>query len=88
MALGDMDGGGNLDIVVAKMHQASAPQEVSVYLKREGGRSWVKQVVATTGSHNIALVDVGNNGRLDIYGANWNNRASTGGAIELWLNRR
>jgi hypothetical protein len=59
---------------------------VAVYLNRNKGASWDKHVVATTGSHNIALVDVGNTGRLDIYGANWNNRASTGGAIELWLN--
>ena len=35
---------------------------------------------------HCVLVDVGHTGRLDIYGANWNNRSSTGGAIELWLN--
>jgi hypothetical protein len=86
LRLADMDGDGALDIVVAKMHQATAPQEVAVYLNQGQGRSWEKHVVATTGSHNIALVDVGSTGRLDIYGANWNNRASTGGAIELWLN--
>jgi hypothetical protein len=86
LRLADMDGDGALDIVVAKMHQATAPQEVAIYLNQNKGSSWEKHVVATTGSHNIALVDVGNTGRLDIYGANWNNRASTGGAIELWLN--
>lgn len=79
-----MDGDGALDIVVAKMHQATAPQEVAVYLNQ--GLAWEMLVVATTGSHNIALVDVGNTGRLDIYGANWNNRAFTCGAIELWWN--
>jgi hypothetical protein len=78
---------GQLDIVVAKMHQATAPQEVCVYYNRGSGASWQKQVVATTGSHNIVLVDVGGNGCTDIYGANWNNVASTGGAIELWLNQ-
>lgn len=46
-----------------------------------------KQTVATTGSHNIVLVDTGNTGHMDIFGANWNNEASTGGAIELWLNQ-
>jgi hypothetical protein len=85
LGIADMNGSGYLDIVVAKMHQASAPQEVSVYLNQGRGVSWLKQVVAITGSHNIALVDIGNNGRMDIYGANWNNRASTGGAAELWL---
>lgn len=86
LGLGDMDGDGTLDIVVAKMHQASAPQAVTVYLNQGAGEWWNRQVVATTGSHNIVLVDVGANGRTDIYGANWNNRSSTNGAIELWLN--
>jgi hypothetical protein len=85
MGLADMDGSGRLDIVLAKMHQASAPQKVSIYYN-QGGASWVEQVVATTGSHNIALIDIGRTGRIDIYGANWNNRASTKGAAELWLN--
>jgi hypothetical protein len=86
LGIADMDGSGRLDVVVAKMHQASAPQEVSVYLNQGGGASWTKWVVSTTGSHNIALVDIGGNGRMDIYGANWNNRSSTQGAAELWLN--
>ncbi|MEO2005935.1 MAG: VCBS repeat-containing protein [Candidatus Poribacteria bacterium] len=83
-----MDGSGGLDIVVANMHQATSPQEVAVYRNQGHGRGWVKHVVATTGSHNIALADIGSTGTLDIYGANWNNRASTGGAIELWKNER
>jgi hypothetical protein len=86
LGLADIDGDGTLDIVVAKMHQASAPQAVSVYLNQGGGEWWHRQVVASTGSHNIVLVDVGRTGRIDIYGANWNNRSSTRGAIELWLN--
>jgi hypothetical protein len=86
LGLADMDGNGTLDIVVAKMHQASAPQAVTVYLNQGGGECWHRRVVAKTGSHNIVLVDVGANGRTDIYGANWNNRSSTHGAIELWLN--
>jgi hypothetical protein len=87
MGVADVDGDGLLDIVVAKMHQASAPQAVSVYYNVSAGASWAEQIVATTGSHNIALIDVGGTGRIDIYGANWNNRASTSGAIELWLNQ-
>lgn len=85
LALGDMDGDGQLDIVVAKMHQATPPQEIAVY--RNGGRaeSWRRQVIAASGSHNIVLVEIGGSGRLSIYGANWNNRSSTHGALELWL---
>jgi hypothetical protein len=87
LGLADIDGNGYVDIVVAKMHQASAPQEVCVYYNESKATSWTRQVVATTGSHNIVLIDVNATGRIDIYGANWNNIASTGGAIELWLNK-
>jgi hypothetical protein len=79
-----VDGDGWADLVVAKMHQATPPQEVRVYYNQGRGRGWTKQVVATTGSHNIVLVDVGSNGRLDIFGANWNDQSPTGGALELW----
>jgi hypothetical protein len=86
LGVADMDGDGALDIVVSKMHQASPPQEVSVYRNQGGGKAWRKQVVSTRGSHNIVLVDIGRTGRMDIFGANWNNRAPTGGALDLWLN--
>jgi len=86
LAVGDVDGDGHVDIIVAKMHQASAPQEVAVYRNAGSGAAWTKHVVSTTGSHNIVLVDLSGRGRLSIYGANWNNRASTGGAVELWVN--
>jgi len=88
MDLGDVDGDGHLDLVVAKMHQATAPQAVSIYYNEGNARGWRQQVVANTGSHNIRLVDIGSDGRLDIFGANWNNRASTHGRVELWLNGR
>lgn len=86
LAVGDVDGDGHVDVVVAKMHQASAPQEVAVYRNAGGGAAWSKHVVATTGSHNIVLLDLSRRGRLSVFGANWNNRASTGGAVELWVN--
>lgn len=40
LGLADIDGEGTLDIVVAKMQQASAPQAVSVYLNQGGGEWW------------------------------------------------
>ena len=67
------------------MHQAAAPQEAAIYHNQGAGRAWRKQVIATSGSHNIVLVDLLQDGRLSIYGANWNNDASTGGIIELWV---
>lgn len=85
LEMGDMDGDGRLDLVCAKMHQATAPQDVFVWLNREGG--WQREVIASTGSHNIRLADVGHTGRLDVFGANWNDGSPTGGRVELWLNR-
>ena len=88
LALGDIDGDGLVDMATAKMHQASAPQEVAVYFNRQKGARWEKQVLATTGSHNIVLVDVGADGAMDIFGANWNNNSPTKGRLELWRNGR
>ncbi|MFH1566928.1 MAG: VCBS repeat-containing protein [Gemmatimonadota bacterium] len=87
LAIGDLDGDGRPDLVTAKMHQASAPQEVFAWLNRGAGRPWERCTIATTGSHNICLVDVGGTGQLDVFGANWNDASSTGGRVELWLNR-
>ncbi|MGQ9608926.1 MAG: FG-GAP repeat domain-containing protein [bacterium] len=87
IGIADMNNDGYPDIVVAKMHQASAPQEVSVYVNPGSKGFWQKHIVAVTGSHNIILFDVDNDGLVDIFGANWNNRSLTGGRIELWLNR-
>ena len=70
LALADMDGGGDLDIVTAMMHQGRPPQEVCIYHNLGGGASWRKQVVSTGGSHNIVVADVSGNGRPDIYGCN------------------
>lgn len=87
LAIADMDNDGYLDIIVAKMHQASIPQEIAIYFNQENAKSWHKYIVAVSGSHNIAVSDVDCDGRIDIFGANWNNNSSTKGAIELWLNR-
>ncbi|MHB9033761.1 MAG: FG-GAP repeat domain-containing protein, partial [Anaerolineae bacterium] len=86
LAVGDVDNDGTVDIVVAKMHQASPPQDISLYRNLGNGAAWQRQVIASSGSHNIVLVDIGARGRLSIYGANWNNASSTHGALELWLN--
>jgi len=76
-----------MSIIVAKMHQATPPQEVAVYFNKGTAEDWHKHVVATTGSHNIAILDIDGDGLLDIVGSNWNNNSPTKGAIEVWLNR-
>jgi len=84
MAVGDIDGDGAMDIVASEMHQGDDPDEVIIYINRQKGSMWTKQVVSTRGSHCIRVADIGNDGDLDIMGANW-----SGGyqPVELWENK-
>jgi hypothetical protein len=84
---GDMDGDGDLDLVTAEMHQSSDPDEVSVYRNDGAGLSWTQVVVATTGSHNLRIGDIGDDGDLDIFGANWNDGAPNSAVVEMWHNQ-
>lgn len=83
--VGDMDLDGDSDVVTAEMHQTKT-RRVTVYRNPGNARKWIPQVVARTGSHNLRLGDVDNDGDLDIFGANWNNSSPTTGDIELWRN--
>jgi hypothetical protein len=83
---GDLDGDGDLDLVTAEMHQSSDPDEVSLYFNHNGGASWTQQVVATTGAHNLRLADIGQDGDLDLVGANWSDSAPDRAVLHLWRN--
>jgi hypothetical protein len=77
----DIDNDGDPDVVTAEMHQSTDPDEVAVYRNTGHALSWSKEVLARTGSHNLRVADIGNDGDMDIIGANW------GGAyhpIEMW----
>lgn len=80
----DVDADGDLDLVTAEMHQSSDPDEVSVYLNGGSGAGWSQLIVDTTGSHNIRVGDIGNDGDLDIFGANWSEGAPNSAVIEFW----
>jgi hypothetical protein len=83
VAIADMNGDRQADIVCARMHQGAAPQEISVYLNRGKGAQWQKIVVSERGSHDVLVADFNGDGRLDILGANH------GGGycpVEVWLN--
>lgn len=79
----DANHDGRPDIVFAEMHQ-SPTRRVGIYYNQGDGLSWKLEVLATTGSHNIAIGDVGNAGGIDILGANWNTESPDSGALVLW----
>ncbi len=84
LALGDFNRNGHVDIAYAEMHQGADPDEVVIMLNPGRGGAWHKQVLSTRGSHDILAVDIGNNGVLDLIGANHGGSYQT---IELWRNR-
>jgi hypothetical protein len=80
----DFDGDGRPDVVSALMHQGRAPNEVKVYLNPGNGHLWSKRVIATTGSHNLRIVDVDGDGDSDLFGANHSGKHQP---VELWINQ-
>lgn len=83
LAVGDMDLDGDLDVVTAEMVQGANPDEVRVYLNDDGaGGAWTILVVSTIGSHSLRVVDVGGDGDLDIFGANWTGTVQ----VDIWEN--
>ncbi len=79
----DIDNDGKADVVIAEMHQGTDPDEVRVYLNQGGGLTWTREVLSTTGSHDIVLADIGADGDIDIVGAN---HAGSFQAVQLWEN--
>jgi hypothetical protein len=75
----DLNGDGAPDIVAAEMHQ-SERRRVLVYLNEGGGRSWRREVVAETGSHNMWVADLGDRGKA-LVGANWSGPYQP---VEMW----
>ena len=84
--LADFDNDGDRDIAFAEMHQSSL-KRVGLFLNNGGGLSWTEQDIATTGSHDIRVGDFGNDGDIDIIGANWDDGNTFGAPILFWENR-
>jgi len=78
----DFNNDGKTDIATAEMEQGADPDEVVIYVNKDNGVNWEKQVLATTGSHNMQIVDIDNDGDWDLFGGNWNGA----GKAELWIN--
>jgi hypothetical protein len=80
----DINGDGMIDVVSSEMHQGTDPDEVVVFINRNNGASWDRQVISSKGSHYIRVADIGNDGDMDIFGANWSGPYQP---IELWENK-
>lgn len=82
LGVGDFDRDGDIDLSIAEMHQGRDPDEVSILINENRGRSWIKQVLSNRGSHDIAVVDIDNDGDVDLIGANHKSPSP----LELWRN--
>ena len=80
----DMNGDGMIDVIASEMHQGADPDEVAVFINQANGSNWTKQVLSTKGSHYIRVADIGNDGDMDIVGANWSGPYQP---IEMWENK-
>jgi hypothetical protein len=68
-AVVDFDGRGRMDFVFAEM-SPSPTRRVGAFLQQADG-TFTLEVLATTGSHNIVVGDIGGDCDLDIAGSNW-----------------
>jgi len=84
LVTGDFDGDRVTDVVISEMHQGQDPDEVAVFLNRDRGAAWQKQILSAKGSHYIRAADIGSDGDIDLVGANWSGPYQP---IELWENQ-
>jgi hypothetical protein len=83
----DIDGDGSPDLAVAEQEQSDTDRIAVFYNLERDGSSWGRQVLATTGGHNIKVGDVDNDGDFDILNAN-HGFLGAANPVELWRNRR
>jgi hypothetical protein len=84
LATADINGDGMIDVVSSEMHQGADPDEVAVFVNQAKGSAWKKQIISSRGSHLIRAADIGNDGDIDIVGANWSGPYQP---IEMWENK-
>ena len=80
----DINGDGYLDVVIAEQEQ-SVNQRIAIFYNINGtGTEWQQQVLANTGSQNIRVGDLDDNGLLDIFGANHGDFGAPH-PVEAWI---
>ena len=83
----DFDGDGDPDLAIAEQEQSNTDRIAVLYNLKSDGSSWARQILATTGGHNIKVGDVDNDGDVDILNAN-HGFFGAANPVELWRNRR
>ncbi len=81
LQIADLDNDQDLDVVTAEMH--TSPQKRIIVYVNENEMQWTRHIVATSGSHNMRVGDVGKDGDVDLIGKNFGGR---GRMIEMWEN--
>jgi hypothetical protein len=83
----DFDGDGNPDLALAEQEQSETDRVAVFYNLKRDGSSWGRQILATTGGHNIKVGDVDHDGDPDILNAN-HGFFGAANPVELWRNQR
>lgn len=79
----DMDGDGDIDVVVGQMH-TTKEQALAIHYNIDGrGTRWARQVIDNTGLHNGVVADIDGDGDFDIFGSNWAGNPP----LRVWINR-
>jgi hypothetical protein len=87
LAVADFDRDGRNDFAYAEMDQGADPDLVMLNLQRSAG-FWTAFQIATGASHNIEAADLDGDGRIDLFGANWDtSQAPDSADAKIWLNR-
>ena len=79
----DMDGDGDIDVVVGQMH-TTKEKTIAIHYNSNGlGTRWSRQDVDNTGLHNGIVADIDGDGNFDIFGSNWAGNPP----LYVWINR-
>jgi hypothetical protein len=80
LEVGDFDNDGDPDVFAGEMNTGGG--KVMVYENLGDAKTWQRTILATTGTHNARIGDIGADGNLDIVGKNYTGKK----AVELWRN--
>lgn len=84
----DFNNDGYIDILTSEMNQGDNPDEVKIYINNHPEKIWTKQVISTSGAHNIQSMDIDNDFDMDFFGTHWEIENYTGDyPVKLWENQ-